>query len=289
MHFHSLFDVIIYHDYFLDKGLEKFNAMDESDREKQIAKYNLSELFDILPSQNTRKSFSNFRLISRVEKDRIKVAVSTVPANDLEPLIPINENLILTFLVRRKSPDFQYFTDLDFDATSLLLLSNFVPGTEDPSFPLMKTEPLANPNDAYLDNDFFMNNATREFLANEFTPEEMFGAVAVVTIKMKVSGDTDRSVLVNQQEVASPTRKFIVQFNNKKYFWKFKESQNESVFRSSVELPLVKNGFIALNPETELVPPQTLVPGMDVPNPSVFSFEKMTIDSSEELCSVIYI
>jgi hypothetical protein len=289
MNYQSLFELIIYHDYFLDKGLDKFNTMDEAERAHQLSKYKLSDFFEIIPSYNTRDNLSNFRFISRMEKDRLKVAVSTVPSNETEPLIHIKENLVLTFLIRSKSPDFQYYTDLDFETNQLLLLSNFVPDTELPAFPLMKTDPLADPDDAYLNDDFFMNNTTRNELASEFTPEELFGGIGIITVKMKIVGDEDLSVIVNKDEIFDPARKFIIQFRNKKYFWKFKQSQDAIVFRSDVELPLVKNGFIALDAETDLVPPQTLVPGMDVPNPSVFSFETMTIGSSEELCSVIYI
>lgn len=289
MRYQSLFELIMYHDYFLDNGLEKFNDMDEESKVHQLSRYNLSDFFEVQPSEKTRKNFFNFRFITRIENDRLKVAVSTVPSNETEPLIHINEDMVLTFLIKSKSRDFQYYTDIDFKANRLLLLSNFVPSTEGSSFPLMKTEPLTAPNDAYLNDDFFMNDDTRNQLTGEFTSEELFGAIGFITVKMKIDGDQDNSVIINGDEIFDPARKFIIQFNNKKYFWKFKQSEDASVFRSDTELPLVKNGFIALDAATDLVPPQTLVSGMDVPNPSVFNFETMTIGSNEELCSVIYI
>lgn len=289
MHYQSLFELIMYHDYFLDNGLVKFNDMDEESKVHQLSRYNLSDFFEVQPSEKTRKNFFNFRFITRIENDRLKVAVSTVPSNETEPLIHINEDMVLTFLIKSKSRDFQYYTDLDFEANRLLLLSNFVPSTEGSSFPLMKTEPLTAPNDAYLNDDFFMNDDTLNQLAGEFSTEELFGAIGFITVKMKIDGDQDNSVIINDDEIFDPARTFFIQFKNKKYFWKFKQSEDSSVFRSDTELPLVKNGFIALDASTDLVPPQTLVSGMDVPNPSVFNFETMTIGSNEELCSVIYI
>lgn len=289
MNYQSLFDLIIYHDYFLDKGLEKFNAMGVLEKADQLSKYKLDDFFEIQPSERTRKNLSNFRFISRIENDRLKMAVSTFPSDETEPLIHLKENLILTFIIRSKDSDFQYYTDLDFESNKLLLLSNFIPDTELPTFPLMKTDPLSDPSDAFLDNRFYMNSSTRDQLLGEFTPEEAIGAVGIITVKMKVDNEEEMSVIANEDELFSIPRKFIIQFSNKKYFWKFKQSQDSLVFRSDVELPMVKNGFIALDAETDLVPPQTLVSGMDVPNPSVFSFETMTIDSTEELCSVIYI
>src|SRR5690554_807633 len=123
MHYQSLFELIMYHDYFLDNGLEKFNDMDEESKVQQLSRYNLSDFFEVQPSEKTRKNFFNFRFITRIENDRLKVAVSTVPSNETEPLIHINEDMVLTFLIKSKSRDFQYYTDLYFEANKLLLRS----------------------------------------------------------------------------------------------------------------------------------------------------------------------
>src|SRR5690606_9918761 len=120
-------------------------------------------------------------------------------------------------------------------------------------------------------------------------PQEiLIGAVGFISVKMKTT-DSNYTIIDTPVKIHTNGRSFYTFVQNTSHFWKYKKSSDASVFRSSTKLPLVQNGFIELDPGTALVPPQTLVEGMKVPNPTVFNFEEMDINGTPELCSVIYI
>lgn len=286
MNYSTLFEIHLRHDYFLNEELVAFYELPPNQQAKHLARYALSDFFEIVPTVATQKSLKNQRMLFRVSGDTLKVAVETVSGNPLEPIIPISESMELHFIIRLKDPNFVHYTNLDLSDTGLFLLTNAAPTTQ-PALPRMKIVPQSDNSD-YLANTARMNPATTAVYAATVEPEQLLGAFGFVSVKMKTS-DSDFTIIDDPTTIHATGRTFYVSVENTSYFWKYKKSSDASVFRSSTPLPLVRYGFIELNPAVSLVPPQTVVEGRMMPNPTVFVFEPMEINGNTEICSVIYI
>lgn len=286
MNYSTLFEIHLRHDYFLNDLQTAFYELPANQQAKQLTRYALSDFLEIVPTAATQKSMQNQRMLFRVSGDRLKVVVETVSGNPLQPIIPISESMELHFIIRLKDPNFVHYTNLDLSDTGLFLLTNVAPSTQ-PTLPRMKIAPQSDNSD-YLPNTARMNPATKAVYMATVEPEELLGAFGFASVKMKTS-DSDFTIIDDPTTIHSTGRAFYVSVENTSYFWKYKKSSDASVFRSSTKLPLLRYGFIELNPALSLVPPQTVVEGRMMPNPTVFVFEPMEINGNTEICSVIYI
>lgn len=281
----------MYHDFFLDEGITKFNDMDGNQKESQLRLYNLNDFFVIEPTIDTKRISKNQRFICRTEQDGLKVAVETLSPTNVNdglpriPVISIDPKLELYFIVKFKYPDFINYTNLDFDTNKLLLLTN----EELNEIPSMKLLPLANPNDGYLDDNFFMDPITQAEVLKKIKPQELFGSVAVVRMKMVCPIDPAKNIIIDKNSIYNPAKKFVLQFDNKKLFWQYRMFGDNTIYRTITKYPLVKNGFITINSESALTPPLEISSGMKLPNPLVYNLENIQVDNVEELSTVIYI
>lgn len=78
-----------------------------------------------------------------------------------------------------------------------------------------------------------------------------------------------------------------MRFENSSYYWKYQRKDIAEHYLTEEKYPLVRNGFIKIDPE-DLDPPIPsgyIKEGMKLPNPQVGLFEK----TEGEIYSVIYI
>lgn len=296
----TLFEVFVYHDYFLDNGAEKFNSMSNPEKLVQLSRYNLGDYIEILPTRETQVLLKNHRMNLVQQSDGFKVVVSTAP-NGYTPVIPIDGGLELRFCARIRDSYFENYTDLNLATVPnrIFLFANKRPSTESGSFPLIpvnySNDESLPPDPDLVGNNYLATEATTTALLQSLPLEERAGLVGMFTIRMK-TGDSKYDVLDAQDNIKHDDEgirhdvyeKFAIRFQNKKCIWKYKKP-NGSVFFTVEEQPLVKYGFIELDPETDLNPAQTPVPGQHFPNAGVLSFEKAFVSGGEAICSVIFI
>lgn len=294
MHYSDLFTIKIHHDYFLNDGVARFNEMDPAQQSKQLDLYDLNEFLMIEPSLQTQRKLKNQRFLYRIENDIFKVAVEIIPPADVNdglpriPVISINENLELVFVVKFKSPDFVSYTDLTFLSNRLFLLTN-EKVTPSSTIPVIQNEPLTNPDDAYITDAFFMDALTQATVTAGMDTRELFGAVGIIRIKMISSAGANKSIIIDNKSIYNPAHGFIVQLKNKELYWQYQKVSDDSKYLTNAKQPLVKHGFVTIDPETGLTPPLVITSGLKLPNPITLSLEKVEVGSTEELSTVIYI
>lgn len=268
--------------------------MNATEQAKQLALYNLNDVLVIEPTLETKMRLKNQRILCRTENGSLKIAVETLPpieGNEALPRIPIisiNPDLELFFVVKFKYPDFTNYTNLNFNSNELLLFTNEKTDHQ-LTIPEIQTEPLADSDNAYITNDFFMNATTQSEILKNIAPRELFGSIGIIRIKMINPDDLAKSIIINSNSIYNPARRFVVQFANKELYWQYKKSGDNSTYRTITKQPLAKHGFISINSETGLTPPLEILSGMKLPNPLVFNPEKILVDDVEELSTVIYI
>lgn len=292
INYKTLFEVNLYHDYFLDNGIDKFAAMYEEERLLQLGRYHLSEFLEIVPTQETRQKLVNqrMRLINQPGGFRVMVSVEAGPAF---PVIPISASFQLQFLVKIKDEFFANYTDLPFDAKKIYLFTNTLPYADFPLMPLMPApepmpdplpDPPAPPTLPNIDGTFLASEAKTINLLNDLPLVERIGLLGMFDVTI-TSGDTTYDILSAGKEVKNNHVIFLVHILNLKRYWKYKKNKTNQVFKTINKQPLVKYGYIELE-GTDFVPTQT-------PDPNTYSYPNADVISIEEdgadIYSVIFI
>lgn len=307
--YNTLFEVRVHHDYFLDNGAEKFTSMDPAEQLVQLSRYSLSDYIEIVPTRETQEFLKNHRMKMVQMNDRLRVVASTGPEKYI-PVIPIDGGSELRFCIRIRDSYLSNYTDLEIGKVPgrIFLFTNQTPSTEPVTeenpvpFPLIPVifsdeylptppgneDPLP-PDPDLVGNSFLATEQTTAELLKTISPEERNGLLGMFSILMKTD-DVKYDVLDENNYIKHRKghEEFGIRFQNVKRFWKYKRSDG-SFFFTVEEQPLVKYGFIELNPATEFTPPQTKVNGQYYPNAGVLSFEEAEVDGIEAICSVIFI
>ncbi|CAM1368147.1 conserved hypothetical protein [Tenacibaculum sediminilitoris] len=127
----TLFNINIYHSYFLDEGERTFFELNGgnngvtplTDKEKQNLEeqYNINDFLSIQPTKETNKKLKNHRLLLRNHKKGIRVLSETLKViteeNNQEvtrysPIITLPNSLTLTFYLKAHHPYFENFSNV---------------------------------------------------------------------------------------------------------------------------------------------------------------------------------
>lgn len=289
--YNSLFEIFIYHDYFLDDGKKKFKSMDPDNRAKQLMDYHLSDFFEITPTFKTANILKNNRLRFVIDNDRIRIVASTVLDKKSEPLISIGDDEELYFIIRLKDAYFMNYTQLEFNSDRIYLFTNNANTAGVPFLPLYPElgggeEP--HDLDQIITDQYMATEAASKTLIEQISANEQAGVFGMFVIKMK---STIRIYsIMDGTFIVDPAKKFMLRFENISRFWKYKSRTPSAAYLTKEPFPLVKNGFIEINPEHDLEPkPESIIPNMYFPNPNVSSQEREGIDDDSPIYSVIFI
>ncbi len=279
----ELFTIQMFHDYFLDVGLEKFSDMSNEDREKELAQFNWSSYLDIQPTKDTIKKLANQRMRLFRDNTSFKVVLS-VDGSDLEqPFIPISPDLQLDFLVRFSDEQFSEYSDIPINSKQLFWLTN----KEQSLVPLIPLLGDAGDLTSVINDAFVLDEQTTKNFRkwHQVAPRETL--VGIISIKMEVE-DEAYSVTYEDDGVQKiKGTHYYTRFGNSQYYWRYQRKDIQANYVTPEKYPLVRKGFIDIDPE-DLIPPipsSYIVSGMKLPNPQVGLIEKV----AEEVYSVIYI
>ncbi len=162
--YNILFEVKILHHYFLNKGLDNFERMDESAKAEMMLKYDVREFFDIRPTAECQKNLDRHHCIFKATSTGIIVGMKAEPdgLNPLKckPWPELDDELLFTFLVNLNEPNLLNYTALPLTGNSsqLYVFQNLT-GPRAKAYPSLCTTPpayVAGPD--YLPGDMVTDN-----------------------------------------------------------------------------------------------------------------------------------
>ena len=140
----TLFNINIYHSYFLDEGERTFfelnggnngvTPLTDEEKKRLEEQYDIGKFLSIQPTQETKKSLKNHRLLLRGHKKGVRVLSETIKVITEEgnqevdrysPIITLPDSLTLTFYLKVHHPHFENFSNIiEKNEQQLYYLSN---------------------------------------------------------------------------------------------------------------------------------------------------------------------
>ena len=127
----TLFNINIYHSYFLDEGERTFfelnggnngiTPLTDEEKKRLEEQYDISKFLSIQPTKETKKGLKNHRLLLRNHKKGIRVVSETLEViaeegnqevNRYSPIITLSDSLTLTFYLKVDHPYFENFSNI---------------------------------------------------------------------------------------------------------------------------------------------------------------------------------
>ncbi|MDX8553705.1 hypothetical protein MK851_08740 [Tenacibaculum sp. 1B UA] len=127
----TLFNINIYHAYFLNEGERTFFELNggnngiipltDEEKKRIEEQYNISKFLSIQPTKETEKSLKNHRLLLRNHKKGIRIVSETLEVIAEEgnqevkrysPIITLSDSLTLTFYLKVHHPYFENYSNI---------------------------------------------------------------------------------------------------------------------------------------------------------------------------------
>ncbi|UGU16072.1 hypothetical protein LS482_20640 [Sinomicrobium kalidii] len=273
-----LFRVFVYHGYHLNEGEDEFNTMNNEEKAVQLKDYDYKSFLQIVPTRKTVRFMNGHSMVFNVQKDHFIVGVKVNPNATQEPFIPIDTTSNLTFLLKTKDSYFTNYTNYTIENDRLLYPSNVKPATEDVDFAhiALFTENIL------INEDHTISPEGTQNIREELEEDEKRALLGC--IKLHMQGDTPNlNILENTGELPGSIPQFKIHFDNRKTFWKYLKPSEGFEAETQAAKPLTKNGFIAIDPDTDFVGPP---PGADTyryPNPAVYSIKTIANKTYSEI------
>ncbi|MGY6521129.1 MAG: hypothetical protein ACXIUD_05330 [Mongoliitalea sp.] len=234
--YRPILELRILHDYFLDRGLSRFEDVDEEIQAQRIRKYHWNDFLSIVPSKATTELLTNHRLLSRSTEDRWQLIGQL--SDDRRPLISLSSEDVLQFFLVLNDPDFLQYTALELHADQLLFLANHPPVDYMPTLPAI--------NQGILNSSFVVS---KEQLIRNFQEEMLLPTSCIGLLSIAVSPfDSTYEGILAADGTYLPAPSWTIRFPNRQSFWRYIFRSGE-VLTTSQRLPMTKNGFIPITDE----------------------------------------
>ncbi|MCG8306773.1 MAG: hypothetical protein MI975_05225 [Cytophagales bacterium] len=328
----TLFKVDIHHSYFLDLGNTTFLSMNEEERQKRLQNYNHENFLTIVPTRATRIRLRNHNLVFRADSKNIRVLCKVRERNGkYTSEIVLDEDLKLNFLMYSNDYLFGNYTLLPGEDYRLYLFSNVKPdavpnpfayippgasGTLiDENFKLSEETThtvwyeLVRENIRFdvngnfkliaeIDREDLLTDEGKQIVKQSINEEQGKGLLGIVQLQM--SGDQNLDLIETdntdpndiKSNLLDPFPAFKLHFRNRKTIWKYIKKSEQKELETSSELPLTRDGFIEIDPGSDITGPLPTDIGKYVfPNPTAESIKRITDESTNTttIYSEIYI
>jgi hypothetical protein len=226
MYYKSLFHINIHHGYFLDKGEEKYlkvsvddDEMSQEEKEFSLQSYDISDYLKISPSAFTKTQFRNFRMVVRFNASGFRVLVSTLKKAETvyEPIIPLDDEVYLTFELQATDPYFYNYSDgFYLSNRRMYLFTNVEPIGQDAVF-----EHLFENGGGFIDDRFLLKEAaTRDVIKSISLENEGFvtteaGTASTGKLIQMIENNEDLTNLQKETEIEAILNKAIEQKKRK--------------------------------------------------------------------------
>lgn len=282
----SLFKVNILHSYFLNKGLEEFDSMNEMDKNKQLDSFNINTVFRISPTLRTLQKLNGHNLVFKTLNTGFAIWDKVTGNDNNIPFISFDGDLSFVFLIQLKHSAFYNYTNLKLEnAGKLYYFSNRKLSTEPGAFPLINKTGDNN----IIDESFVLLVDGAKAELNELSANEKYNLFGLVEIFIK--GDNSALNITDAQDkILNPFKTFELLLNNRKTIWRYlfrenqkvknkddvkKENGNAQQLITKIEQPLTQKGFVSIE-----------LDGNELPNPDARIIKFDT--SSNKYYSEIY-
>lgn len=269
-----LFEVTLFHNYFLNNGEETFASMADTDKEKMLQQFNTDTFITIIPTLETNAVLKNYKMVFKKTKTGFKVYIKVKETDETDPFIKIPADLNLKFLIKINDYQFGNYTDLDFAQNQIFLFSNIKPLTEPVSFEYL---PKINDN-KLISNDYLISEETTANFISTLHPLEKQDVFGLISLNHQ--GDSSSGNIVdNSGKIISPN--FKIHFDNRKTFWIYINRKAGTEITTETVKPLTRSGFVEIDPDNDFTPSQPS--DTQYQNPSVKSIIKINSDYYSEI------
>jgi hypothetical protein len=269
-----LFEVTLFHNYFLNSGEDTYAGMSAAKKEKMMQKFGSDSFAAITPTVATNKRLRNYKMVFKLTKTGFRVYIKVKEEDETNPFIPVPANLKLDFIITINDYQFENYTDLDFLPKQMFVFSNVKPATEPVSF-----EYISKINENVLiSNDYLVSEETTANFLSELHTAEKQGVFGIISLAMKADANP-KNIVNNSGKMLSPA--FKIHFDNRKTFWKYINRKEATEIKTNAVKPLTYSGFVEIDPLTDFTPPEPV--NSQYPNPSVKSIIKINSDYYSEI------
>ncbi|TVR38447.1 MAG: hypothetical protein EA394_10830 [Bacteroidia bacterium] len=115
--YHILFEVNILHHYLLDAGTSSFNNMTVEQQAEVMLKYDIRELFDIIPTEQCQKILNAHHCVMKATSQGIIVGIRAEDegiAEGVKPFNPFADDTEFTFILRLRDMNLLNYSALPF-------------------------------------------------------------------------------------------------------------------------------------------------------------------------------
>lgn len=268
-----LFEVTVFHNYFLNDGETTFQSMTDDRKEKMLRQFTIDSFASITPTLETNRILRNYKMVFKRTKTGFRIYIKVKELADTDPYVKVPDDLKLNFLITVSDYQFENYTNLDFAPTQIFLLSNVKPSTEPVSF---KYLPKIDDN-KLISNAYLVSEKTSSDLISALQPSEKQDVFGIISLTSQ--GDDPSGNIINSGKIASPN--FKIHFDNRKTFWRYINRKTGDIIKTLTPKPLAHYGFVVLDPVNDFSPSQ--LADTQYPNPSVKSITKTSGDYYSEI------
>jgi hypothetical protein len=164
----SLFEIKLLHHFFLNKGEQAWDTMNQEEKDNILAKSDIREIFDITPTLDCQKELNSHSCIFKSTSTGLLVGIKAEP-DQLNPgkfksFIPLAENLTFRFLLNLKDMNFMNYTALPLrgNRDKMFVLTNSSINSTNKFPSLSAIPPVFKPGDVYMPGDMLADNASNQ-------------------------------------------------------------------------------------------------------------------------------
>lgn len=266
IHYTTLFSIDLLHGYHLNNGEENYLDMSLDNQEKMLDRYDWQKFLNVRPTDETRKQFRRFQLLSKNTGKSLRVMVRGLEINSQDSFIPLEQELTLAFLMSYRDPYFENYTDMNFLSGGKMFFSNFQP----PALDGIDFHPISlESTEEYFSDSFIITEESFNLLLDTYGIKEAGNeTVGLILIRMQGESGTLNVLNGNHTLKINPTV-FKIHFANRSTYWRYYQASSDTGAETNQAKPLTKNGFVQLSIDTDFDADPGAISHLRFPNPGV--------------------
>ncbi len=269
-----LFEVTLYHNYFLNNGEDTYAGMSDANKKKMLQKFDSDSFVTIIPTVETSTQLRNYKMAFKPTKTGFRVYIKVKEDDEIDPFIRVPADLKLDFKISINDYQFENYTNLEFVLNQMFLFSNVKPSTEPITF---KSIPKINDN-ILISSDYLVSQETTAHFLSELHTQERQDIFGIISLTM-IGNTNPKDIINGLGKMLSPN--FKIHFDNRKTFWKYINRKAITEITTKAVKPLTYSGFVEIDPLNDFTSQEPA--DSQYPNPSVKSITKINSDYYSEI------